>query len=153
MLIKHACLKGLLSHVSCICHCCQVTNIKDRFLNVFVFVIVVLLDRSCFHITLVKCLNQWSKSLKIALWACSLQVFVIVIVIVFVFVFVFVVVFLLVRSCFRMTPINFARFQFGLEGRKALNPTQWVSQSITKVGLELLGQLKKHKNKLFHYVH
>ena len=45
-----------------------------------------------------------------------------------------------------MTPINFAGFRFGLEGRKALNPTQSVSesvsQSITKVGLELLGQLK-----------
>ena len=53
---------------------------------------------------------------------------VIVIVFVFVFVFVFVIVFLLVRSCFLMTPINFAGFRFGLEGRKALNPTQSVSE-------------------------
>ena len=53
---------------------------------------------------------------------CFLNVFVIVFVIVFVFVI--VVVFLLVRSCFLMTPINFAGFRFGLEGRKALNPTQ-----------------------------
>ena len=33
-----------------------------------------------------------------------------------------------------MTPINFAGFRFGLEGRKALN--------LTKVGLELLEQLE-----------
>ena len=80
-------------------------------------------------------MSQRSKLSKIALWRCSLNVFVIV------FVFVFVVVFfLLVRSCFRMTPINFARFRsphtvgptvlwffrFGQEGWKALNPTQWM---------------------------
>ena len=60
----------------------------------------------------------------------------IVIVFVFVFAFVFVVVFLLVRSCFFMTPISFARVQFGLEGRKALNPTQWQNSEW------VLGQLK-----------
>ena len=43
---------------------------------------------------------------------CSLNVFVIVIVIVFVF----EVVFLLVRLCFLMIPISFARVGFGLEG-------------------------------------
>ena len=45
-------------------------------------------------------------------------------------------------SCFLMIPINFARMGFGLEGWNALNPTQSVSESVTKVGLELLGQLK-----------
>ena len=135
---------------------------------VFVFVVVFLLVRSCFLITLIKCLkgqksqrlkvlskcyyhclghclclciclrrclfvgqvmfshrsdqmSQRPKVSKIALWMC-LNVFVIVIV--FVFAFVFVVVFLLVRSCFFMTPISFARFRFGLQGWKALNPTQ-----------------------------
>ena len=80
--------------------------------------------------------QRWKVS-KIALWRCSLNVFVIV------FVFVFVFVFLLVMSCFLMIPINFARLGFGLEGWNALNPTQSVSESVTKVGLELLGQLKK----------
>ena len=118
-----------------------------------------LLVRSCFLITLIKCLrgqksqrllfegskcichchclclclclfvgqvmfshhsdemSQRSKVSEIALWRCSLNVFIIFIAIVFVsvfvfvflFVFVFVVVFLLVRSCFLMTPIRFAR--------------------------------------------
>ena len=37
-----------------------------------------------------------------------------------------------------MTPISFARFRFGLEGRKALNPTQGHKrQWVTKVGLKL----------------
>ena len=48
-------------------------------------------------------------------------------------------------SCFLMIPINFARLGFGLEGWNALNPTQSVSESVTKVGLELLGQLKTLK--------
>ena len=43
------------------------------------------------------------------------------------------------------TPISLARFRFGLECRKALNPIQWVSQWVSKVGLELLGQLKTEK--------
>ena len=43
-----------------------------------------------------------------------------------------------------MAPTNFTRFWFGLEGRKALNPTQSVSESVSylEVGIELLGQLK-----------
>ena len=57
-------------------------------------------------------MSQRSKVSLIALWRYSLNV----IVFVFVFAFVFVVVFLLVRSCFFMTPISFARFWFGLEG-------------------------------------
>ena len=40
-----------------------------------------------------------------------------------------------------MIPISFARLGFGLEGRKALNPTQSQEQSVIKVGLELLEQL------------
>ena len=65
-----------------------------------------------------------SKVLKIAIWKCSLNVFVIV----FVFVFVFVIVFWSgqARSCFLMPPIDFARFRFGLECWKALNPTQSI---------------------------
>ena len=47
-------------------------------------------------------MSQRPKVSKIALWRCSLNVFVIV----FVFVFVFVVVFLLVRSCFLITLIK-----------------------------------------------
>ena len=57
-------------------------------------------------------MSQRSKVSKIALWRCSLNVFVIFIV----FVFVFVAVFLLFRSCFLKTPIIFARLGFGLEG-------------------------------------
>ena len=41
-----------------------------------------------------------------------------------------------------MIPISFARLGFGLEGRKALNPTQSQEQSVIKVGLKLLEQLK-----------
>ena len=86
-------------------------------------------------------MSQRSKVSEIALWRCSLNVFVIfiVIVFVFVFVFVFVVVFLLVRSCFLKTPISFARLGFGLEGFESNTMTK---QLVTKVGLELLGQLK-----------
>ena len=51
------------------------------------------------------------------------------IVIVFVFVFVFVIVFLLVRSCFFMTPIS--------------DSDDW---RVTKVGLELLGLLKMEES-------
>ena len=47
-------------------------------------------------------MSQKSKVSKIALWRCSLNVFVIV----FVIVFVFAVVFLLVRSCFLITLIK-----------------------------------------------
>ena len=90
---------------------------------------------------------QMSKVSEIILWRCSLNVFVIFIVIFIVNVFVFVFVFL-------MTPISFARFRFGLEGRKALKPicqnSEWVSEWVTKVGLELLGQLKKMEN--VHYL-
>ena len=64
-------------------------------------------------------MSQRSKVSKVALWRYSLNV------IVFVFAFVFVVVFLLVRSCFFMTPIS--------------DSDDW---RVTKVGLELLGQLK-----------
>ena len=63
-------------------------------------------------------MSQRSKVSKIALWRYSLNV----IVIVFAFVFVFVVVFFLVRLCFFMAPIRFARLEFGLDGWKALNP-------------------------------
>ena len=45
-----------------------------------------------------------------------------------------------------MIPISFARLGFGLEGQKALNPTQSQEQSVTKVGLELLEQLKNKVN-------
>ena len=37
-------------------------------------------------------------------------------------------------SCFLMTPINFAGFRFGSEGQKALNPTQFVSESVNNQG-------------------
>ena len=72
---------------------------------VFVFVAVFLLGQVmfCYHSDQ---MSQRSKVSKIALWRCSLNVFVIVFVIVFVFVFVFVVVFLLVRSCFLITLIK-----------------------------------------------
>ena len=82
--------------------------------------------------------NQWPKVPKIVL-----NVFVIVIV----FAFFFVVVFLLVRSCFRMTPINFARFRFGLEGRKALNPTQSVSQWVSYQGRPRDARTAKNQQK------
>ena len=61
----------------------------------------------------------------------------------FVFVFVLVVVFWSgqVRSCFLMTPIGFARFRFGLEGFES-RTANMPEQSITKVGLKLLGQQK-----------
>ena len=87
-------------------------------------------------------MSQWLKVPKIALWRCSLNVFVIVIV----FVFVFVVV-LLVRSCFCMTPISFARFRFGLEGRKALNPTQSVSQWVSYQGRPRDARTAKNQQK------
>ena len=70
--------------------------------------------------------------LKIPLLECSPNVFFIAIafvfVIVIVFVFVFVVVFLLARSCFLMILISFASLEVGLEGWKALNPTQSQEQ-------------------------
>ena len=72
---------------------------------------------------------------------CSLNVYVIDIDIVFVFVFVFVVVFLLVSSCFLITSISFAWFPFGLEGFVSITANM-TEQSKSKVGLELLGQLK-----------
>ena len=68
-------------------------------------------------------MSQRSKGSKIALWRYSLNV------IVFVFAFVFVVVFLLVRSCFFMTPIS--------------DSDDW---RVTKVGLELLGLLKMEES-------
>ena len=75
---------------------------------------------------------------------CSLNVYVIDIDIVFVFVFVFVVVFLLVSSCFLITSIH----QFCMVSVWSGSPEGFVSitanmteQSISKVGLELLGQL------------
>ena len=128
------------------------------FAIVIVFLIVFLLVRSCFLITLNKCLkghkslglllggvlkmylslslsssfslslslsffgsghvssdhsnqmSQRSQVSRIALWGCSLNVFVIV----YVFVIVFVLVFLLVRSCFLITLIKC------LKGRKSL---------------------------------
>ena len=130
---------------------------------VFVFLVVFLLVRSCFLITLIKCPNGqkaqsslfggilkiylslslslslffcWSGHVSSPLWSnvsmvkSSLNVFFIIIV----FVFVFVVVFLLVRSCSCMTPKNFARFRFGMEGWKALNPTQSVSEWVSYQG-------------------
>ena len=36
------------------------------------------------------------------------------------------------QACFLMTPINFAGFRFGLEGRKALNPTQWLREWVSE---------------------
>ena len=43
-----------------------------------------------------------------------------------------------------ITPIIFAMFWFGLEdGLEFRTANMWVSQSVTKVGKELLGQLKK----------
>ena len=68
-------------------------------------------------------MSQRSKVSEIALWRYSLNV------IVFVFAFVFVVVFLLVRSCFFMTPIS--------------DSDDW---RVTKVGLELLGLLKMEES-------
>ena len=93
----------------------KVKSLKDRSLKVFSKCICHCLCLSC-------CLfvgqvmfshhsdqmPQWSKVPKIALWRCSLNVFVIGIV----FAFFFVVV------------------------------SQWVSEWVTKVGLELLGQLR-----------
>ena len=78
---------------------------------VFVFVAVFLLGQVmfCYHSDQ---MSQRSKVSKIALWRCSLNVFVIV----FVIVFVFAVVFLLVRSCFLITLIkclNVTRFNHG----------------------------------------
>ena len=104
---------------------------------VFVFVVVFFVGQVMFSHHSDQ-MSQRSKVSKIALWRYSLNV----IVIVFVFVFAFV------RSCFFMTPSFLQGFRFGLEGWKALNPTQWmkhsecVSEWVTKVGLELLGQLK-----------
>ena len=100
------------------------------FVFVFVFVVVFLLARSCFLITLIKCLkgqkSQRNLSLSLSL---SLHLS------------------LLVRSCFFMTSISFARFRFGLEGRKAgwlwiQHNDKTVSKWVTKVGLELPGKLK-----------
>ena len=48
---------------------------------------------------------------------------------------------------FSWPPSDLRGWGFGLEGWKALNPTQWQwSKWVTKVGLELLGQLKKKYN-------
>ena len=98
-------------------------------LNVFVIVIVlmfVLLIVFCWPDHHCDQMSQSSKVSKITLWRCSLNVFVIV------FVFVFLVVFLLVRLWFRMTPINFARFRFGLEGWKDVNQEQWIGHNSHK---------------------
>merc|ERR1711956_129384 len=59
-------------------------------------------------------MSQRSQVSRVALWRCSLNVFVFVIVIVFVFVFVFVIVFFLVRSCLLITLIKC------LKGHKSL---------------------------------
>ena len=69
-------------------------------------------------------MSQWSRVSKIALSKCSLNVFVIVFFIVF-------VVFFVCWSgyVFSWPPISFPRFRFGLEGRKALNPTQPICQN------------------------
>ena len=88
-------------------------------------------------------MSQRSEVSKIALWRCSLNVFVFVTVFVFVFVSVFVVVFLVVRSCFLIISISFARLGCGVEGRKALNSTQSVSKSVNNQGRpRAAGQLK-----------
>ena len=55
-------------------------------------------------------MSQSSKVSNIALWRCSLNVYVIVFVIVIVIVVVFVVVFLLVRSCFLIALIKWPPF-------------------------------------------
>ena len=71
-------------------------------------------------------MSQRSKVQKIVFWRCSLNVF----------------VFLLVRWCFVMTPISFVRF-FVWSGRpKGFESNTMTKQLVTKVGLELLGQLK-----------
>ena len=86
-----------------------------------------------------------SQVTRIALWRCSLNVFVFVIV--FVFVFVFVIVFFLVRSCLLITLIKC------LKGHKSIRLLfvcqlvkycDWVSQSVSdKVTYRAVwGQLK-----------
>ena len=37
-------------------------------------------------------------------------------------------------SCFLMIPFSFARLGFGLEGRKALNPEQWICNIVSDQG-------------------
>ena len=102
-------------------------------------VIVFLLVRSCF-LDHSDQMSQRSKVSEIALWRCSLNVLVIV----FVFVFAFVVVFLLVRSCFLMIPFCSARLGFGLEGRKALNPEQWICNTVSDQGRPRAARAAKH---------
>ena len=95
---NHSLPLGLLSkcichrHGLCLCLCCCFLLGQVMF---------------CYHSDQ---MSQRSKVSKIALWRCSLNVFVIV----FVIVFVFAVVFLLVRSCFLITLIKC------LKGQKSL---------------------------------
>ena len=89
-------------------------------------------------------MSQRPQVSRIALWRCSLNVFVFVIV--FVFVFVFVIVFFWVRSCPLITLIKC------LKGHKSLGSLcccvfqkvpYWVSESVTRSPIELsAGQLK-----------
>ena len=127
MFSKCICHRHCLSHSFCLLvrscflitlvKCLKGQSLKDRSLKALnVFVIC-----HCLCICICRCpfvgqvmfshhsdeMSQRSKVSEIALWRCSLNLFVIFIV--FVFVFVFVVVFLLVRSCFLMTPIRSAR--------------------------------------------
>ena len=101
---------------------------------------------------------QRSQVSRIALWRCSLNVFVFVIV--FVFVFVYDIVFLLVRSCPLITLIKC------FKGHKSLGSlcccvflkrslTQWVSEWVSDnvtywaVGWTAKNMMTKHKNYAF----
>ena len=100
------CLCHWLCLCHCHCHCHYLCGCHCLFVGQFMF----------YHHS--HQMSQRSKVSNIALWRCSLNVSVNV----------FVIVVLLVRSCFLMIPISFARFRFGLEDRKALNPDRWVSE-------------------------
>ena len=91
---------------------------------VFVFVFVVAFFGQVIFSHHSDKMSQWSRVSKFALSKCSLNVFVIVFFIVF-------VVFFVCWSgyVFSWPPISFPRFRFGLEGRKALNPTQPICQN------------------------
>ena len=47
-------------------------------------------------------------------------------------------------SCFLMIPFSFARLGFGLEGRKALNPEQWICNTVSDQGRPRAARAAKH---------
>ena len=94
MFSKCICLCHCLCLCICLCHCLFVGQVM-----------------SSHHYDQ---MSQRSQVSRVALWRCSLNVFVFVIVIVFVFVFAFVIVFLLVMSCPLITLIKC------LKGHKSL---------------------------------